>query len=76
MTTIALALSGEIHAQVQRHLFPNDGYEAAVILLCTRTPGPRVEVARARSTAHSLRSLHPPGARCHDLARLVFRGGN
>ncbi len=44
MTTIALALSGEIHAQVQRHLFPNDGYEAAVILLCTRTPGPRLRL--------------------------------
>ena len=36
-----LAFSGALHAQVKRHLFPKDGLEAAAILICTRTPGPR-----------------------------------
>lgn len=36
-----LAFSGTLHAQVKRHLFPGDGLEAAAILICTRTPGPR-----------------------------------
>ena len=36
-----LTLSGTLHAQVKRHLFPRDGLEAAAILICTRTPGPR-----------------------------------
>ena len=36
-----LAFSGALHAQVKRHLFPQDGLEAAAILICTRTPGPR-----------------------------------
>jgi len=36
-----LALSGTLHAQVKRHLFPRDGLEAAAILICTRTPGSR-----------------------------------
>ena len=39
-----LALTGMIHAQLQRHLFPDDGYEAAVILLCARTPSPRLRL--------------------------------
>ncbi len=36
-----LAFSGVLHAQVKQHLFPKDGLEAAAILICTRTPGPR-----------------------------------
>jgi hypothetical protein len=36
-----LAFSGALHAQVKRHLFPQDGLEAAAILICTRTPGLR-----------------------------------
>ena len=36
-----LAFSGALHAQVKRHLFPQDGLEAAAILICSRTPGPR-----------------------------------
>lgn len=36
-----LAFSGGLYAQVKQHLFPGDGLEAAAILICTRTPGPR-----------------------------------
>lgn len=36
-----LALGGRLHEEVRAHLFPGDGLEAAAILLCTRTPGPR-----------------------------------
>lgn len=36
-----LAFSGVLHAEVKEHLFPPDGLEAAAILICTRTPGPR-----------------------------------
>ena len=36
-----MAFSGVLHAEVKNHLFPGDGLEAAAILICTRTPGPR-----------------------------------
>lgn len=36
-----LAFSGALHGQLKRHLFPQDGLEAAAILICTCTPGPR-----------------------------------
>jgi hypothetical protein len=39
-----LAFSGAVHAQVKSHLFPPDGLEAAAILICTRTPGPRLRL--------------------------------
>lgn len=39
-----LAFSGALHAQVRGHLFPPDGLEAAAILICTRTPGPRLRL--------------------------------
>ena len=39
-----LAFGGAVHAQVRRHLFPPDGLEAAAILVCTRTPGPRLRL--------------------------------
>ena len=44
MTSSTLALAGTTHAQLQLHLFPGDGLEAAAILLCTRTPGPRTRL--------------------------------
>lgn len=36
-----LAFGGNTYAQISHHLFPPDGLEAAAILVCTRTPGPR-----------------------------------
>lgn len=39
-----LALSGVLHERIQAHLFPGDGLEAAAILLCARTPGPRLRL--------------------------------
>lgn len=41
---ISLALAGIQHNEARRHLFPGDGCEAATILLCARTPGPRVKL--------------------------------
>ena len=37
-----LALTGTHHEQLRSHLFPADGLETAAILVCTRTPGPRL----------------------------------
>lgn len=39
-----LSFSGILHEQVRAHLFPGDGLEAAAILLCSRTPGPRLRL--------------------------------
>jgi hypothetical protein len=39
-----LALSGIAHNALKQHLFPGDGLEAAAVLLCTRTPGPRARL--------------------------------
>lgn len=36
-----LALCGRQYETLRRHLFPGDGYEAAAILVCAWTPGPR-----------------------------------
>lgn len=36
-----LSFAGGLHDRVRRHLFPGDDREAAAILVCTRTPGPR-----------------------------------
>ena len=41
-TTIALA--GNTHAELYDHLFPGDGWEAAAILMCAHTPGPRLRL--------------------------------
>lgn len=38
-----LALTGKQHKQLKSHLFPGDGREAAAILLCASTPGPRMK---------------------------------
>ncbi|MCX4141122.1 ThiF family adenylyltransferase [Paraburkholderia sp. SEWSISQ10-3 4] len=40
----SLTFTAETHAEVQRHLFPGDGLEAAAILVCSRTPGPRMRL--------------------------------
>lgn len=39
-----ISFAGRQHARVRTHLFPGDGSEAAAILLCTRTPGPRLRL--------------------------------
>jgi hypothetical protein len=36
-----LAFGGAAHVELRHHLFPGDGLEAAALLVCTRTPGPR-----------------------------------
>jgi hypothetical protein len=40
----ALALSGVLYDRLRAHLFPGDGKEAAAIMVCTRTPGPRLRL--------------------------------
>ncbi len=35
----ALRFTGEQHAQLQSHLFPGDGLEAAALVLCGRRDG-------------------------------------
>lgn len=44
MMSPALTLSGVHHDRLARHLFPGDGKEAAAILVCTRTPPPRLRL--------------------------------
>ena len=44
MPDTTLALAGIQHDEARRHLFPGDGCEAAAILLCARTPGPRLRL--------------------------------
>lgn len=39
-----LAFPGETHAGLVRHLYPGDGLEAAAVLVCARTPGPRLRL--------------------------------
>lgn len=39
-----LAFAGAQHRSAQAHLFPGDGREAAAILLCAATPGPRLKL--------------------------------
>jgi hypothetical protein len=39
-----LALAGALHEGVRAHLYPGDGLEAAAILVCARTPGPRLRL--------------------------------
>lgn len=39
-----LAFAGVQHERLRAHLFPGDGLEAAAILLCSRTSGPRVRL--------------------------------
>ncbi len=44
MPVSTLAFSGVLHERVRAHLFPGDGMEAAAILLCSRTPKPRLRL--------------------------------
>lgn len=44
MPASTLAFAGVAHRALQSHLFPGDGREAAAILLCARTPGPRLRL--------------------------------
>lgn len=43
-TPHALAFAGTQHEQLRTHLFPGDGLEAAAILLCSRSAGPRIRL--------------------------------
>lgn len=44
MISPALALTGVLHDRLVDHLHPGDQKEAAAILLCSRTPGPRLRL--------------------------------
>jgi ThiF family/Prokaryotic homologs of the JAB domain len=44
MPRATLSLTAAVHAQLQAHLFPGDGKEAAAVLVCTRVPGPRLRL--------------------------------
>lgn len=44
MPASALSFSGTLHDRVRAHLFPGDRLEASAILLCARTPGPRLRL--------------------------------
>ena len=44
MLASTLAIAGITHDRLKRHLFPGDGLEAAALLVCTRTPGPRLRL--------------------------------
>lgn len=44
MPASTLSFSGTLHEQVRTHLFPGDQLEASAILLCARTPGPRLRL--------------------------------
>ncbi|WP_315764242.1 ThiF family adenylyltransferase [Bradyrhizobium sp. SZCCHNR2009] len=44
MISPALALTGVLHDRLVDHLHPGDRKEAAAILLCSRTPGPRLRL--------------------------------
>lgn len=61
--TVTLTVAA--HALLRGHLFPGDGKEAAAVLLCSRTPGPRLRLLVrdvlpvphnecSRRTSHSL----------------------
>ena len=39
-----LTITNANHRKLRDHLFPGDGLEAAAILLCARTPGPRMRL--------------------------------
>lgn len=44
MISPALTLSGILYERLQTHLYPGDGKEAAAIVVCSRTPGPRLRL--------------------------------
>lgn len=44
MISPALAMTGVLYERLQAHLYPGDGKEAAAIMVCARTPGPRLRL--------------------------------
>lgn len=44
MPKATVTLTVAAHAFLRGHLFPGDGKEAAAVLLCSRTPGPRLRL--------------------------------
>jgi hypothetical protein len=44
MPGATLSLTAAAHGQLEKHLFPGDGKEAAAVLVCTRVPGPRLRL--------------------------------
>jgi hypothetical protein len=42
--TSNLTIPALLYEQLRRHLYPGDGLEAAAILLCSHTPGPRLRL--------------------------------
>jgi hypothetical protein len=44
MISPALTITGVLYERLQAHLYPGDGKEAAAILICSRTPGPRLRL--------------------------------
>lgn len=42
--TSNLTIPATLYKQLRRHLYPGDGLEAAAILVCARTPGPRTRL--------------------------------
>lgn len=64
----SLTFTAEHHAQVQRHLFPGDGLEAAAILICSRAPAPRLRLL-VREVL-----LVPHAACSREADRLVWPG--
>lgn len=59
-----LAMAGVTHAVLHRHLFPGDGKEAAAILVCACSPGPRdrLVVRQALLVPHDACSNRSPVA--------------
>src|SRR5450631_1557894 len=44
MTISTLTFPGVLHEATLAHLYPGDGLESAAILLCSRTPKPRLRL--------------------------------
>jgi proteasome lid subunit RPN8/RPN11 len=44
MISPALTMTGVLYERLQAHLYPGDGKEAAAIVVCARTPGPRLRL--------------------------------
>jgi proteasome lid subunit RPN8/RPN11 len=82
MISPTLALSGIHYDRLYRHLFTGDGKEAAAILVCTRTPGPRlrllvkdlIPIPHSECPTRKADEIHWPGAYLEpaiDIAELL-----
>ncbi|MBL8596420.1 MAG: ThiF family adenylyltransferase [Devosia sp.] len=62
MPLTTLAMAGITHASLHRHLFPGDGKEAAAVLVCVPSPGPRdrLVVRHALTVPHEACSNRSP----------------